>query len=196
MFNYLVNTRVKFLRSNLTHHCFKYKEGLNVDYIQFNPTGNCKPGGLYYTDLIHMDYYSGFGTKLAYVEVPDDAKTYQESNAVVDEVMKWKSDRIILNNIGISAGHPAWGERDLLLNLLYNNYSAELIAKDRCLDVAFIKEQLKLLRLEAVKQNGLVLGYIDDQTEEICMEAVRQNTFAYIYMLKIVQKIYKSYLNL
>lgn len=36
--------------------------------------------------------------------------------------------------------------------------------------------------LEAVRQNGLALGYIEDQTPELCMEAVRQNPLAFFWV--------------
>ena len=31
--------------------------GLNIDCIQFNPTGECKEGGLYFTQLKYLVHY-------------------------------------------------------------------------------------------------------------------------------------------
>src|SRR5438309_1502320 len=48
----------KKIKDDMIMHQFKYQIGLNVDTIPFNPTDECKPGGLYFTDDKHIDYFS------------------------------------------------------------------------------------------------------------------------------------------
>jgi hypothetical protein len=83
---------VKVLSNDLKHKGFQYKEGLNIDTIPFNPTGTCKPGGLYFTAMENVFNYLHYGSKIADVEIPSNAKVYFENN-------KWKADKIILRDI-------------------------------------------------------------------------------------------------
>ena len=68
---------VKILADDLTHHRFKYKEGLNIDSANFNPIGECSPSGLYFTDLNKAHMYLGYGNKFSYVTIPDNALIYK-----------------------------------------------------------------------------------------------------------------------
>ncbi len=38
----------KLTTHNELHHGFQYTTGLNIDSLQFNPTGECSSGGLYF----------------------------------------------------------------------------------------------------------------------------------------------------
>jgi hypothetical protein len=73
----------KILREDLTHHGFKYQLGLNIDTVPFNPTGECRPGGLYYTDIDHIFRYSKYGSLIA--EVEPVGKIYEENGKIVSE---------------------------------------------------------------------------------------------------------------
>ncbi len=76
----------------MIHNGFQYKEGLNVDTVPFNPSGDCEPGGLYYTNEEHIFTFLEFGSLIADVIVPEDAKVYKNGN-------KYKADKIILSNV-------------------------------------------------------------------------------------------------
>ena len=87
-------TFVKVLRKDKTHHGFTYtvnKE--NVDPIKFNPSGNCEPGGLYATLLVHAPTFFELGQNVHKVTVPDDARIY------IDSKKKIKVDRLFLTDI-------------------------------------------------------------------------------------------------
>jgi hypothetical protein len=83
----------KFLNDNFIHYNFTYKIGLNIDNEQFNPTGGCQKGGLYFCEesKCHM-YCLIYGRYLAQINVPDDAKVYIEKD-------KFKADRLIISTI-------------------------------------------------------------------------------------------------
>jgi len=89
---------VKILSSDLVHNGFKYKEGLNVDILPFDPSGSCKPGGLYFTDLKNFCKFLDYGNLVADVTIPDDAQVYADGGDATSPY-KWKADRIILSNI-------------------------------------------------------------------------------------------------
>ena len=40
----------KITNKEENHNGFQYKDGLNIDTIEFDPNGSCRPGGLYYTN--------------------------------------------------------------------------------------------------------------------------------------------------
>ena len=76
----------------MNHNGFKYQEGLNIDTIPFDPTGTCRPGGLYYSSediFAFLDY----GDYIAEVEIPEDAQVYEDPSR---SIRKWKADKIIL----------------------------------------------------------------------------------------------------
>lgn len=71
---------VKFLNEEEVHYGLNYKYGLNADPLPWNPTGECEPGGLYFSDaetcLEHLNPGEHFWVRE--VEVPDDAEVYEE----------------------------------------------------------------------------------------------------------------------
>lgn len=86
----------KLIAADKTHYGFTYQDGLNVDTVPFNPTGQCQKGGLYFTTASHIfDHIRMRGfDKVVYlcdVTLPDDARVYHETE-------KSKADRIILSN--------------------------------------------------------------------------------------------------
>ena len=42
------NIFYKILNNDLTHKNFTFKEGINIDTNEFNPSGSCSEGGIYY----------------------------------------------------------------------------------------------------------------------------------------------------
>jgi ankyrin repeat protein len=73
------------------HRRVQYATGLNVDIRPFDPTGSCKPGGLYFAreDILA---FIDFGPWLRKVTLPDDARVYEEPGTI----KKWKADKILL----------------------------------------------------------------------------------------------------
>ena len=94
LFNELIGeTKIyKILKDTLYHHNFQYKEGLNIDTVVFNPTNECKLGGLYFCEEKFLINYIYYGIKIATVEILDDACVYVENK-------KFKADKLILSNI-------------------------------------------------------------------------------------------------
>ncbi len=73
------------------HRGMKYKTGLNVDILPFNPSGDCESGGIYFSreDILAFLDYSSWIRK---VTLPEDAKIYENP----DSPKKWKADKVIL----------------------------------------------------------------------------------------------------
>jgi len=94
-FNNLYNgTRFyKILKSDLTHHNFRYKMGLNIDTVPFNPIYSCHRGGLYFCEesKVHL-YIDLYGNNLAQITIPNDARVYVEQD-------KFKADKLIIEEI-------------------------------------------------------------------------------------------------
>ena len=81
----------KFTNKEEVHNGFKYKTGLNVDTQPFNPSGDCKPGGLYFAreDIFAFVKYDGW---LREVTLPENEPVYENTR----EPKKFKAHRIIL----------------------------------------------------------------------------------------------------
>jgi len=81
----------KILNKNEHHHNIYYKFGLNIDPIKFNPSGDCKPGGIYFSreDILAFLEY---GPWIRKVTIPEDAQIYKNPG----KPKKWKADKVIL----------------------------------------------------------------------------------------------------
>jgi len=87
----------KILNKTENHYGLKYKSGLNIDPIEFNPYGTCEPGGIYFSRediLAFIDH----GIWIRKVTLPEDARVYENPG----KIRKWKADKVIL------------GERELI----------------------------------------------------------------------------------
>ena len=160
----------KFLRNDLTHFDFKYQLGLNTDTKPFNPTNECSAGGLYFcqeSDCQH--HYRHYGTKLALIEIPDDARVYVEDH-------KFKSDKIIIKEIidFDKVDDSFW------INIIMSKDEHDTISLYNMFAVQYVKKQSDELCMFVIEQNGCMLRYIKEQfrTEKICIVAVKQNYYA------------------
>lgn len=86
---------VKLTNEMECHNNFQFEDGLNIDTIDFDPSGECKAGGIYFIDKTNAylwTYYgivSGMMKYMRDVIIPNDARIYIEEN-------KFKADKIIL----------------------------------------------------------------------------------------------------
>jgi ankyrin repeat protein len=81
----------KILNKEEKHYDLQYQTGLNIDPVQFDPSGNCKPGGIYFAkeDILA---FLGYGSWIRKVTLPENAQVYENPG----EPKKWKADRVIL----------------------------------------------------------------------------------------------------
>ena len=82
----------KILDKEETHNGLKYHDGLNVDPLPFNPSGDCKPGGIYFAreDILG---FLGYGTFwIRRVTIPEGEPVYENPSSP----KKWKAKRVIL----------------------------------------------------------------------------------------------------
>jgi len=75
------------------HHGMKYKEGYNEDIISFNPSGNCLPGGLYFTCEDIFAFWH-FGSDV--YEVEPIGEIYEE----LGSPRKFKTHALNMKNLG------------------------------------------------------------------------------------------------
>jgi hypothetical protein len=116
---------VKLTNNKGEHNKYKFKTGLNIDNIKFDPTGECKAGGIYFILLEHvyewLNYGKGEMVKMRRVTLEDESRVYIEKG-------KFKADKLIL------------GEEILLKECFYfeniyklseeNNKSSDIESKD------------------------------------------------------------------
>ena len=85
-------TYYKITNETETHHGLKYKTGLNVDPVAFNPHGDCEPGGIYYTDARNIFHFLNYGPWIREVTLPKDTQVYKNPGTP----LKWKADKVKL----------------------------------------------------------------------------------------------------
>lgn len=85
----------RFLPIDMTRNGFTYKEGVNIDNLQFNPSGSCQSGGLYFFDenysKIKNYYYENY--YVVDVSVDDNEDVWMETDG------KYKAHKITISNI-------------------------------------------------------------------------------------------------
>jgi hypothetical protein len=82
----------KILNDTWTHHGYTYSPGLNIDPIPFNTDYQCCAGGFYFSDLENLYQYANYGTQVAKIIIPNDAK-------MAFELGKYKADKIIIDSV-------------------------------------------------------------------------------------------------
>jgi hypothetical protein len=161
---------------------FKYKEGLNVDVNEFRPKGKCAGYGLYFADGDNIHLYMDYGTKIAEVKIPDDARVYVESQ-------KFKADKIRLDNIVPLGESKLWLDWEFcyrvvahdpdMMQYIQQNNSIEfwkiMVANDPAIIPKMNEQTPELCKLAAIESNPFNIQYIKDQTLELCKLAIEKN---------------------
>jgi hypothetical protein len=174
---------VKLTNKKEDHNGFRYKTGLNENYIEFNPIVGCNTVGISFykreemvnwlsstqTDYQVMVYYRD-------VLVPDYSKVYVDNL----EGRYW-ADKVILSErkrVDESVFVKALQELKISLEHIENQTEEICLAavKRNGLELKHVKNQTEEICLAAVKNcGGLALKYVEDKTIEICLLAVRQD---------------------
>jgi hypothetical protein len=177
---------VKLTNETEIHNGFQFKTGLNVDIIEFNPTGQCKKGGIYFCEYDKMSMWIQYASTICVnyriVKIPEDAKVYIEKD-------KYKADKMILYEkkdirndeeickILFTKGiHPIYkiiDQKEEICKIAVAEYGTAL---------RYVHDQTDEICKLAVAQDGSALRYVKVQTEEICKIAVAQNGYALIYV--------------
>ena len=157
-------TLLKFLKTpTMSDKGFKNQIGKNTDTKPFNPTGQCQPGGLFFTDMKHMYRYMSYGAWIAMIELEDEEEVYQEPCET-----KYKAHAIIITNIIHVKDSFLFEDMNATLKTV-TNYGLAL---------EYIKNQTPEICLVAVKENGWALKFVNQQTPDICLAAVKENGWA------------------
>ena len=84
----------KLLNKDECHNGLQYKTGLNTlkPDEQFNPSGNCEAGGIYFASADIFEFLNFSYVYVREVTLPKDAKIYKNPG----KPEKWKSDKVIL----------------------------------------------------------------------------------------------------
>jgi len=82
----------KILNKEECHNGLQYKFGLNIDILEFNPSGDCEPGGIYFSKEDIFAFF-GYGPWIRKVTLPEDAQIYENPG----KPKKWKADKVILD---------------------------------------------------------------------------------------------------
>ena len=173
---------VKLTSESCIHNGVKYKEGRIDDILDFDPTGSCKPGGLYFVEFDNFVHWMEYGgKKMVYlwdVEIPNDCEVYDEGNKyktncfiITNKINIWESEELSL----AAVKQDGW-----VLEFVQNQTPEICMAAvtQNGWALQFVKVQTPEICLAAVKQNGWALKFVHNQTPEICLAAVTQDGLA------------------
>jgi len=147
---------VKLTMEDNTRRNFEYREGLIVDTIPFNPTGECLPGGMYFTDLNDMPFWINYGPIIWTVTIPKNAWVYVEEH-------KLKADQFELSDRKHISEHVCWCSKDYcLMAVKKNGLALQYVGK--------MSQTLKICKA-AVEENHDALIYIQcSYFRDLCRE--------------------------
>lgn len=161
---YLGKKFYKLTNKDEFHNGFQIKSGLNVDTIQFDPSGECKPGGIYFTDLENITKWIHYSNKIMNwfreVIILDNSQIYVRKS-------KYKADFLYLRN-----RKEIWTDENF----------CKLIIKNDGMYLKFVKDQTDELCKLALEQDGNILRHVKSQTYEMCKIALRRNPNAIKYV--------------
>lgn len=180
---------------------FEYQIGKNTDVIGWDVMGDCKRGGLYFTDLETMCEFINDEAWVAMIKVEEDEPVYRDVKN-----LSYMAHSVIVTGIYRFKYCPFWSDPDACLVIVNQNgmllkfvkhqtHEICMAAVDFCgaalefvleqtLEICmiavnscgaaleFVKKQTSEMCIIAVKENGCALEFVKDQTPEICMEAV------------------------
>ena len=75
-----------------THRGVKYKTGLNIDPLPFNPRGDCEKGGMYFFHHSQLIYVSRYCYNVKYIR----EVTFTSNSKIYKEDYKYKTNEFIL----------------------------------------------------------------------------------------------------
>lgn len=180
----------KFFPKSLNLRGFQYKIGLNEDNNIFDPEPICSKGGLYYTDINHLESFKIYGEMIGIIKIPEFVPIVKVGNN------KYKSPKIELIEVikyrdFIENKDLYWEEKNNCTSFHHRELFGIYQTPETCLEAVkrnnqifkYIRNQSPEICFEAVKRNGYNLSYVKEQTPELCLEAVKQNG----YSLKFVR---------
>jgi len=151
-----------------THNGFLFETGLNIDDVQFNPTGECRPGGIYFTEFNKIPKWIDYRSDLHWIR----EVTFDEYSQIYIEKNCFKTDRIILGErMSISDFYKDIDEKTILKHLSINGNLLK-----------FIENQTDEMCIIACINSGLALQYVKNQTHETCLIACTKNGYALDYV--------------
>lgn len=161
-----IKTFIKLTNFDETHNGYQFHDGLNVDTIEFDPSGSCSKGGFYFTHVTKAHMWIAYNSSIMYymrsVTIPDNANVYIE-------IDKFKVDRLIL------------GEKKRISREIY----MEAVSKDGLM-LRFVPLDMcdDILYLEAVKNNGFAIQYVPTHkmSKNICLAAVKRDGMSLKYI--------------
>jgi hypothetical protein len=169
---------VKLTYYDEIHNKFQFKTGLNVDTKPFNPTGRCKPGGFYFTDLNNLPrwiFVNDWTKYYRYVDLPDDCRVYLESDNT------FKADKFFLGEKDEIRNLPLWSDEDYCVN-------AASICTKGYIPHYYMRNFSDKVQLELIKKSGTFIDTLSKRdikvSEEVQSMAVENNYNVIRYLLR------------
>lgn len=151
------------------HHGFKYNDGENIDTLDFNATGDCMSGGLYFFQLKEIDNYTGYGCYIRQVFVDDDEDVYCMSRKFKAHKIN-VGQKISLNGFKINDSDIA---RYLICYINIKWFHPDVITNE-ILELCW--KNIKYIWLSDIPENY--------RNEKICMSYIKKDVRNFKYIPK------------
>jgi hypothetical protein len=127
----------KITNETETHYFMTYKDGLNVDILPFNPSGDCQSGGIYFASE-DIFAFLNYGPWIREVTIPEGVPIYENPGSP----KKFKSPQVILGP------RREWANVKVLKELIDNGANIHSY-QDYAIRWASLNEQLEIVQFLA-----------------------------------------------
>lgn len=157
---------VRICNPDKIHNKYEWHDGENIDVFPFIAKGTCLPGGLYFTTIEYLFYFTSIITHLddhwfVRLTVDDDEDVWQEPNG------KWKAHRVMVTSMTRIKDMPEEALYQMVTLYLQNRYKISY----RPFDLAKRDD----LWCKIISDIPCTLQFVRNQTDKMCRDVVRNN---------------------
>ena len=176
---------VKVLNFKEKHNGFQYTDGKNEDDLPFNSSGQCEPGGLYFTEKNLIFDYLSYGDHIRIIKILPDSKIYIESG-------KYKANKLELGkSYKFSEFFETFFTKEELLNMLEYDYRIIKYFSKKSITPEIIKF---LVNLDSIDKFNIIPEFI--LTTEMLISCIEKNHkyVKYIPENLLSKELYKCFI--
>lgn len=165
----------KLTNSKETHNNLVYKSGVNIDILPFNPTPNCRPGGMYFFSEPNLYKFMRYVAQPYYIR----EVSFDELSMIYEDGDNFKTNRFILGD------RFDWRE--------YFNSRPDLVyeaVKYSANSISYVDDQTEKLCLLAVNGDAFSIQDIINPSDEVIRTAIKKNAHAILHRKDLTEDMY------
>jgi hypothetical protein len=150
-------TYYKYVNKNMTRRNYKYQMGINLLDKPFDEIGDCAIGGLYISNEKNLKHFTGYGSILCRITIPENAKMVLNPNKNT-AIKKYRVDKLeIIETYDMSNRSELYSKFPFLKNLEGANLSCAYLYKAILIETNLTGANLYKANLTGANLTGAIL---------------------------------------